>query len=128
MSSSTGIHVAIVDDDDSLCRSLGRLLRTAGIQLATYHSAELFLADAARPRFDCLLLDVQLEGMSGIELNERLQSEGAAIPVIFNTAHDEPEVRQRAVQTGCVAYLLKTEPGASVLAAIGRAVSEAAVG
>src|SRR5215510_259043 len=103
MGSSADISVAIVDDDDSLCRSIGRLLRVAGMRLAIYHSAESFLADTKRPRFDCMLLDVQLEGMSGIELNQRLKREGCAMPVIFNTAHDEPEIRQRAIKTGCAA-------------------------
>jgi FixJ family two-component response regulator len=123
MTGGPPIYVAIIDDDESLCRSLGRLLRTTGIQTVTYPSAESFLADTKRPHFDCLVLDILLGGMSGIELNQRLKSDGTAIPVIFNTAHDEPEMRRRALQVGCDAYLLKTDPGEAMLAAIQTAVN-----
>ena len=122
MSSSTQTYVAVVDDDESLCRSLSRLLRAAGIQSITYPSAEAFLSDSKRPQFDCLVLDIQLSGMSGIELKQRLTASGSTIPVIFNTAHDEPEIREQALRTGCAAYLRKTEAGETVLAAISQAI------
>lgn len=122
MNGSLPIYVAVVDDDDGLCRSVGRLLRTAGMQPITYASAEEFLADAKRPRFDCLVLDIQLNGMSGIELNQRLRAGGSTTPVIFNTAHYEPELREQALGDGCAAYLLKTAPGEALLAAIREAV------
>src|SRR5262245_52026867 len=99
------VHVAIVDDDESLCRALGRLLQAAGILAVTYRSAESFLADAERSRFDCLVLDIQLGGMSGIELNRQLAALGSTMPVVFNTAHDEREIREQALRTGCIAYL-----------------------
>jgi CheY-like chemotaxis protein len=72
MGRTTPISVAVVDDDENLCRSLGRLLRAAGIQPSTYASAEAFLGDTKHPQFDCLVLDIQLGGMSGIELAQRL--------------------------------------------------------
>jgi FixJ family two-component response regulator len=62
MSKTTPIYVAVVDDDESLCRSHGRLLRAAGIQPITYASAEAFLADNKHPQFDCLVLDIQGHG------------------------------------------------------------------
>src|SRR6185295_6180226 len=68
MSTTPTIYVAVVDDDQSVCRSFARLLRSAGIQPITYFSAEAFLADSKRPQFDCRVFDVQLGGMSGIEL------------------------------------------------------------
>jgi FixJ family two-component response regulator len=111
MSRLTPTYVAVVDDDDSLCRSLGRLLRAAGLQPVTYSSAEAFLADEKCPRFDCLLLDVQLGGMSGI---------GHNVPVIFITALDDPDTRIEAEASGCAAYFSKTDAGADVLAAIRR--------
>jgi FixJ family two-component response regulator len=126
MCQSASTYVAVVDDDDSLCRSLRRLLRTAGFQAVTYHSAEAFLADAKRPDFDCVILDILLPGMSGIELRKQLRTEGWTIPVIFNTAHDEPEIRGRAIESGCAAYLLKTAPGEAILNAIAGAVNRAA--
>lgn len=116
----TPIFVAIIDDDDSLCRSLGRLLRASGIQPITYASAEAFLADTKQPRFDCLVLDVQLGGMSGIALAQRLVAQGAHTPFIFITAHDDPETRARAQAAGCEAYFRKNDSGAEVLAAIRR--------
>ena len=123
MGDSRNMYVAVVDDDESLCRSLARLLRASGIQAATYLSAEAFLDDSKRCQFDCLVLDVQLGGMSGIELNQRLAASDSATPVIFLTAHDEPDVREPALRTPCVAYLRKTEPGEMVLAAIRQAVA-----
>jgi FixJ family two-component response regulator len=122
MSSQTYPYVAVIDDDDSLCRSLGRLLYAAGIRFVTYSSAEAFLCDSRRPHFDCLLLDIQLSGMSGIELSRELEAAGSTTPLIFITAFDEPEVRQRALQSGCAAYLRKTDPAEIVLRSI-RAVA-----
>jgi len=121
MSTSTDVYVAVVDDDESLCRSLSRLLRAAGLQTVSYLSAEDFLADTKRPKFDCLLLDVQLGGMSGIELNQQLSAVGSTTPVIYITAHPEQEIREKALQSSCVAYLRKTEPAETVLAAIRKA-------
>ena len=122
MSNTLRNYVAVIDDDESLCHSVGRLLRAAGIEAVMYDSAEAFLEDTKRPQFDCLLLDIQLGGMSGIELNQELAASGSTTPVIFITAHDEPEVRVKALQTPCVAYLRKTEPAEAVLAAIRKAI------
>ena len=121
-------YIAIVDDDESICRSLGRLLRGSGMQPVAYSSAEAFLADSRQPRFDCLVLDIQLGGMSGIELNQRLTSSGSTAPVIFLTAHDEPDVRERALRTPCMSFLKKTEPGEVVLAAIHDAIHQYVAG
>ena len=122
MSNSTNTYVAVVDDDESLCRSMSRLLRAAGIQSVCYLSAEDFLADAKRPQFDCLVLDIHLGGLSGIELNEQLAAAGSTTPVIFLTAHDEEAVRERALRTRHVAYLRKTDPAETVLGAIRAAI------
>ena len=114
------IYVAVVDDDESACRSLGRLLRAAGFQPITYASAESFLADKNRPQFGCLVLDIQLGAMSGIELAQKLVAEGGRTPTIFITAHDDPEARTEAQAMGCAAYFRKTDSGADVLEAIRR--------
>ena len=121
MSTSTPIYVAVVDDDESLCRSLGRLLRASGIQPIAYASAEAFLADTKRPQFDCLVLDVQLGGVSGIELMRKLVADGGHTPFIFITAHDDPETRASAEAVGCAAYLRKNVSGDQVIEAIRRA-------
>ena len=116
------ITVAVVDDDVSLCKALHRLLRGWGMQAVTYPSAEAFLEDVHPPRLDCLVLDIQLGGMSGFQLQQELQASGSRLPVIFITAHDETETRDRALKTGCVAYLRKVEPGETLREAILRAV------
>ena len=120
MSSIKQTYVAVVDDDEKLCQSFGRLLRAAGLQPITYPSAEAFLADTKQPRFDCLVLDVQLEGMSGIELAQWLTAKGAPPPFIFITAHDDPDARAEGEAAGCAAYFQKTDSGAQVLEAIRR--------
>jgi FixJ family two-component response regulator len=121
VSDSEPLYVAVVDDDEHFCRSLGRLLRAAGMQAITYTSGEAFLADTKHPRFDCLVLDVQLGGMSGIELGRRLVAEGRSAPFIYITAHDDPDVRAGAKAAGCAGFFRKTDPGAEVLDAIRRA-------
>ena len=122
MNKLNDISVAIIDDDASLCRALGRLLRVSGVGSVPYASAEQFLADDNKPRFDCLLVDIQLEGMTGIELSQRLSASGSTTPLIFITANDEPAVYDQAVQGGCAEYLHKTDAGHTVLAAIQRAI------
>ncbi len=117
------VYVAVVDDDESVCRSFARLLRAAGMQPITYLSAEAFLADTKHPQFDCLLLDVQLTGVSGLELQKQLATAGAPAPVIFITAHDDPRVREQAYAAGCAGYFRKTDSGTDVLEAIRRALA-----
>ena len=120
MSKAAALYVAVVDDDENFCRSLGRLLRAAGMQPITYASAEEFLADRKHPLFDCLVLDVHLGGISGIELGQRLVAEGRYAPFICITAHEDPETRALAEAAGCAAFFRKTDSGAAVLDAIRR--------
>lgn len=119
------MNVAVVDDDVSLCRSFSRLLRAAGLEPVTYPSAEAFLIDTLRPRFDCLLLDVHLGGMSGLELRRRLTADGCEVPVIFITAQDDPEIRMQAMADGCAGFFRKTDPGRLVVDAIQRTAGAA---
>ena len=114
------IYVAVVDDDETLCRSYARLLRAAGMQPITYGSAESFLADAKHPRFDCLVLDIQLTGMSGLDLQRQLTDAGETVPIVFITAHDEPQARARAFASGCAGFFRKTDSGSDVLEVIRR--------
>ncbi len=120
MSSIKPTYIAVVDDDEKLCQSFSRLLRAAGFQPVTYLSAEAFLADLKRPQFDCLVFDIQLGGMSGIELSQQLTAAGGRTPFIFVTAHDDLEVRAEAEAVGCAAYFRKTDSGADVLDTIRR--------
>jgi FixJ family two-component response regulator len=112
------IYVGVVEDDESLRLSLSRLFRAAGMQPIAYASAEAFRADLKQPRFDCLVLDVQMPGMSGLELRNQLATEGVGTPVIFVTAHDDPRAHAEAMAGPCAGYFRKTDAGSKLLAAI----------
>ena len=122
MNGACNHYVAVVDDDESVCRSFSRLLRIAGFQPVTYLSAEDFLEDSKRPRFDCLVLDIQLDGISGLELGHRLLAVNDRTPVVFITAHDDPAVREEVEASGCAGYFSKNDPGARILDLIKRIV------
>ena len=108
--------VAIVEDDADARNALGRLLNAAGFDHALFESAEAFLASKPDRGCSCLILDVQLSGMSGIDLQRRLRSEGSTAPVIVITAHASDAIRERAEQSGCAAFLTKPFDGDSILA------------
>jgi FixJ family two-component response regulator len=102
--------IAIVDDDDSVCRALKRLVRSLGMNADTFTSGQEFIdLIEAMPSFDvdCLILDVQMPGLNGLEVQERLASSGNPLPVIFITAHDEMAAREQALAAGAVAFLRK---------------------
>lgn len=121
-------YIAVIDDDESVCRSLARLLRQAGYQPVTFVSAEDFLADPLRPHFECLLVDVQLGGMSGIELHKQLNRVGNRVPVIYITAFDDPRARAEATQAGCAGFFRKSDGAPEILSAIRHAVALAVPG
>jgi FixJ family two-component response regulator len=123
----TGRHyVAVIDDDASLCRSLARLLQLSGFQPITFESAEHFLADPLREHFGCLLVDIQLGGMTGIEMHRKLIEQGNRTPVVYITAFDEPRVRAEAERLGCAGYFRKTDAGPDILAAVRVAIAPGA--
>ncbi len=124
MPAQSNSYVAVVDDDASGCRALARLLRASGIHAITYASAEEFLHDEKRPAFDCLVLDIQLAELSGIDLQQHLANVGDSLPTIFITANDDPGMRERAESLGCVAYLRKTASGHELLQMIRSVLSK----
>jgi FixJ family two-component response regulator len=102
--------IAIIDDDESVCRALRRLVRSFAMEAETFTSGQGFLDLLdAMPSFqpDCLVLDVQMPGMNGLEVKDRLATIGNAIPVIFITAYDEVGVREKALTAGALAFLRK---------------------
>jgi FixJ family two-component response regulator len=99
--------IAVVEDDPSMLQGLSRLLLAHGYRVVKFTSAESFLDDVARCEAKCLLVDIHLGGMSGIDLKRRLVSSGSDMPVIFMTAIDNEATRQEAFDAGCVAYLRK---------------------
>lgn len=115
------IRVAIVEDDESVCRSLSQLLRAVGMEAACFHSAEAFLAGRDWDAFDCVVLDIQLGGMSGLDLLAKLGAEGNKLPIFFITAHDTAASRREARLNGCAGYFRKTDPGVEIVDAIRRA-------
>jgi FixJ family two-component response regulator len=114
--------IAVVDDDESMCQALGRLLRLAGYDVRTYFSAESFLEDPDHNHTRLLVADIQLRGMSGFDLQGRLERERPGLPVVFITAHDEAATRAQARDSGCVAYLRKPFPGSVLIEAIRAAI------
>ena len=102
--------IAIVDDDESVCRAMKRLVRSLGMEADAFTSGQEFIDRIeTTPSFqpDCVVLDVQMPGMNGLEVQERLATSGNPLPVIFITAHDEAGVRDRALAAGAVAFLRK---------------------
>jgi FixJ family two-component response regulator len=112
--------IVIIDDNPSMLQSLNRLLSAHGFRVRTFASAESFLDDVAECEADCLLLDIHLGGISGIDLQRRLISSGADLPVIFMTAIDNETTRQEAFDAGCIAYLRKPFLGKLLIDAIDR--------
>jgi FixJ family two-component response regulator len=113
--------VIVVEDDRSMSQALERLLRVAGYTPRTFSSAELLIEDGGATRAAYLVFDVQLPGMTGFELRERLVRQGNRAPVIFITAYDEPEARNAAGKAGALAYLTKPFAGKDLIDVIRRA-------
>ena len=118
--SSARLHVAIVDDEESVRVAVGRVLRWAGLDAETFASGDEFLTSTHWP--DCVVLDLHMPGMSGFEVRARLASADVRVPVVIITGHDTPENRQRAEAGGAAAYLLKPVDGQALLDAIRTAV------
>lgn len=120
---STQGYIAIIDDDESLCRSLSRLLQQVGLPSISFSSAEKFLVHEGIDRYSCLLLDVQLPGLSGIDLHRELIARGVRTPVIYVTAYDDSATRAKASASGCEGFFRKSDPGPDIIAAIRRAIA-----
>src|SRR4051812_50132220 len=110
--------IAIVDDDASVLKSLNRLLSKRGFQARTYGSAREFLAALPEGLPACLVLDLQMPEMTGLELLHHLARSGVDIPTIMITANADPLVRERCISAGVIAYLQKPLQSATLLAAV----------
>ena len=99
--------IAVVDDDASLRRSVCNLLRSRGFTAEAFASAEEFLSSTRREMAGCLVLDLQMSGMSGLDLLHHLRAAGADIPIVVLTAHGDQGTRQRCLEAGAAAFLVK---------------------
>ena len=113
--------VYVVDDEPSVLQGIERVLKVHGFDVEGFGSAEDFRARAHLHDALCVVLDIQLSGMSGLELQRQLLSDGVSLPVIFVTADDSEVARRAARDLGCVAYLSKPFLAKSLIDAIARA-------
>ena len=114
--------IAIVDDDQWIRKSLKRLLKSAGYQSEAFISAEHYLVARNQKDIGCVILDIGLPGMNGFELERFLAAEHNRPPIVFVSAHDEPEVRDEAAHVGAVAFLGKPFDDNALLDAIDTAL------
>lgn len=110
--------ISIVDDDASVRKSLSGLVRSVGFAAEAFASAEEFLASGNVRDTHCLILDVRMPGMGGLELQRRLTADDCAVPVVFITAHGDAASRAQALEAGAVDYLLKPFSEEALLGAI----------
>jgi FixJ family two-component response regulator len=99
--------VAIVEDDPSMCEAVASLLMAYGFKVEHFYSAEAFMSSVHLDRTDCLVLDIRMDGMSGLELQRELSASGRRVPIIFVTAHGNKNQEQLAMRAGAVAFLRK---------------------
>ena len=99
--------ISIVDDDESVREATKGLVRSLGYTAVTFGSAEEFLSSERMPETSCIIADVQMPGVSGVEMQDRLIAEGHRLPVIFITAFPEDRIRERALEAGAIGYLSK---------------------
>jgi FixJ family two-component response regulator len=116
--------IAVLDDDESLRRALIRALRIGGFSTAEFASGEEFLKSWQVNPPACLVLDLEMPGISGLEILEELKVAKAPFPVIVITAHDAPNVREQSMRRGALAYLRKPFDIAVLLEAVTHAVDQ----
>jgi FixJ family two-component response regulator len=114
--------VMIVDDDESIRRAGRRLIKSYGFAVETFASAEDFLGSGRLHETACLVLDVQMPGLNGLELQSRLVAEGHQVPIIFITAFNDENARAQALQAGALGYLVKPFEEADLLNGINLAL------
>jgi FixJ family two-component response regulator len=114
--------IAIVDDDESVVRSLQDLIESDGLTALCFGSSEQFLESDARNKAVCLIADIRMPGMSGLELQERLKAERCGIPIIFVTAHGDAKMKIRALRDGALGFLSKPFDDAVLLEIVQTAV------
>jgi FixJ family two-component response regulator len=118
------VHVAVVDDDDSIRVAIKTLLESLGLCVQAYASAGAFLDSSLSQNFDCLILDVRMPVLGGLELQRRLAVANRRIPVVFITAHYSEEERIKAMEAGAADFLSKPFSERQLLSAIRLALQQ----
>jgi FixJ family two-component response regulator len=116
--------VAIVDDDESVLSALEDLIESEGLSVLCFGSAEQFLNAGAQHEAACLIADIRMPGMSGLELQAKLNAERCPIPTIFITAHGDAEMRTLAIREGAVEFLTKPFDDTVLLALVHAAIDD----
>jgi CheY-like chemotaxis protein len=120
--------ISVVDDDESIRDSTRTLLRSAGYEVATFASGELFLDSGSLTETECIVLDVRMPGMDGLELQRRLNESQAGVPIVFLTAHDDARSRRLAMDGGAVDFLCKPFEANTLVTAVEAAITRHALG
>jgi FixJ family two-component response regulator len=107
--------VAVVEDDESYRLALQRLLKSAGFSVQSFETAEEFLKSGSQDETGCLIADIRMPGMSGLDLQAKLNDDRCPIPMIFITAHGDEKMRLQAMRGGAVKFLAKPFDGATLL-------------
>ena len=110
--------ISIVDDDESVRTALKSLIDSVGFRAEVFGSGEEVLKSPVVSQTDCLIADVRMPGMTGLELQERLNAAGASVPIVFISAHDDKEARARGLRAGAIDFLQKPFSEESLLGAI----------
>jgi FixJ family two-component response regulator len=117
------LRVAVIDDDESVRKALKRLLRAANLDADTYASGREFLDSLASRVPDCVVLDLHMPGMNGLDVQRQLAASVRRVPIVIITGHDEPQARAQCLAAGAAAYLRKPLDDEALLDAIERAAS-----
>src|SRR5579864_1827271 len=115
--------VAVVEDDESYRAALQRLLKSAGFQVRSFASAEDFLNSGQQHETACLIADIRMPGMSGLDLQAKLNVDHCPIPIIFITAHGDEKMRLHAMRGGAVKFLAKPFDAAVLLEGVRAALA-----
>jgi len=116
--------IAIVDDDRSVQTSLQDLIESEGLSTLCFSSAEQFLDSGAQHKAACLIVDIRMPGMSGLELQTKLKAERCRIPIIFITAHGDLKMRTQAIRDGALKFLAKPFDNTVLLEAVHAALED----
>ena len=122
--SESDVRIFIIDNDHSVCKSLARLLHTSGYAVETFTAGHDFLAREHYKGIGCIILDIRMPGIDGIELQAMLKKEGNKLPIVFLTGHGDIPLSVRAMQRGAVDFLTKPVDADVLLSAVNEAVSD----